>query len=275
MGCETSADCDPTPYLRVRKQRKFMGPQDALAVVAAGRALESAGIAGEALGEGAGIFLAVGAIPFERDDIDRLLDASMEEGRLSMRRFFEKGIYAVHPNLTFRCLSNMPVFHVSTSFDVQGPYFVTYPGLGQWYVALEEACSALREGALEKALLISAAYQRNFLVRHHGGRLDPPVQPGDLRDAGACLLLETEARARRRGALVRGRLVEFGVRYRPHHPLEEYREPAEEYRGCPVPRGDYGPAALSVALARAPAGKIHHSFRARDGTEGSSQWEVL
>ena len=35
---------DPLPYVRVRKSRKFMGLQDDLAVVACGRALESAGL---------------------------------------------------------------------------------------------------------------------------------------------------------------------------------------------------------------------------------------
>ena len=46
-----------------------MGPQEALAVVAAGRALESAGLAGKALGERAGLYLAVGYIPFEAQDL--------------------------------------------------------------------------------------------------------------------------------------------------------------------------------------------------------------
>ena len=68
---------DPAPFLRLRKLRKFMGRQDDLAVVAAGRALASASLAAP-LGERCGLFLTVGYIPFEADDIARLLDASLE-----------------------------------------------------------------------------------------------------------------------------------------------------------------------------------------------------
>ena len=60
LGHVLGAPCDPRPFLRVRKNRKFMGLQDDLAVVAAGRALESAGLADATLGERAGLNLAVG-----------------------------------------------------------------------------------------------------------------------------------------------------------------------------------------------------------------------
>src|SRR5688572_18456204 len=136
--------CDASPWLRVLKNRKFMGPQDDLAVAAAGRALESAGRGGVALGERAGLFMAVGYIPFERDQLSLLLENSTDPtGGFSMARFSTAAFAALKPLLTFRCLSNMPAFHVSLNFDLQGPYFVTYPGPGQMYVALQEAVEAL------------------------------------------------------------------------------------------------------------------------------------
>ena len=62
---------DATPFVKTRKLRKFMGPQDELAVVAAGRALQSASLSAP-LGERCGLYLAVGYIPFERADMERL-----------------------------------------------------------------------------------------------------------------------------------------------------------------------------------------------------------
>ena len=78
LGHVLGAPCDPRLFLRVRKNRKFMGLQDDLAVVAAGRALESAGLADATLGERAGLYLAVGYIPFERADIDSLMERTRE-----------------------------------------------------------------------------------------------------------------------------------------------------------------------------------------------------
>ena len=66
---ETS--CDPIPFLKVRKSRKFMGVQDDLAVVAAGRALQQAGL-GTNLGERTGLYAAIGFIPFDQSEIDQI-----------------------------------------------------------------------------------------------------------------------------------------------------------------------------------------------------------
>lgn len=84
MG-HADGDADPRPFLRIPKQRKFMGKQDAMAVVAAARALGSAGLAAEPLGERTGLYLVVGFIPFEAADVDRLLAASLDaSGAFSM-----------------------------------------------------------------------------------------------------------------------------------------------------------------------------------------------
>src|SRR6266436_2988490 len=102
VGCATGLPCSSELYLKTPKNRKFMGNQDHFAVCAAGRALESAGLSSDALGPKAGLFLAVGFIPFERTDIDKLLDASLEDGKISLRRFGTDGFSAVNPLLTFR-----------------------------------------------------------------------------------------------------------------------------------------------------------------------------
>jgi len=253
--------CDPVPFLRVRKQRKFMGVQDDLAVVAAGRAIESAGLP-RALGQRAGLYMAVGYIPFERIDMDELLKGSVDErGAFSMARFSTVGYESVNPLLTFRCLSNMPAYHVSANFDVQGPYVVTYPGAGQFYLALEEACAALKAGTIDVALVAGVAHQKNFLVQHHFARLDPPADR--IEDAAACLVLE---RAPDRPA--RAHLRELAIAYEPHNPFEETTAPRETGADPAM-----GPASLAVALCGAK-GTLRHELVARDGIRASSTWEL-
>jgi 3-oxoacyl-(acyl-carrier-protein) synthase len=276
-GCVVGA-CDPTPYLRVRKSRKFMGLQDDLAVVAAGRALESAGL-GRDLGERTGLFLAVGYIPFREEDILPVLAASMEGERFDVRRFGGGGFQRAHPLLTFRCLPNMPAYHVSVAFDVQGPYVVTYPGPAQLYAALEEATAALADGRIDVALVGGVAAQSNFLVRHHFARIEPPVLPETLCDASAILVLETEAHARARNANVRGRLESVRAEYTPPDVFAPGRASVETLEGATTPDdGELGPALLGVALARALETKsesprtVKHVLESRDGVRAESLW---
>ncbi len=254
-----------------------MGRQDSLAVVSAGRSLESASLRGESLAERAGLYLAVGYLPFEREDIDRILEGSVEDGAFSPRRFSEEGLFTVHPNLTFRCLSNMPAYHISMNFDIQGPYFVTYPGLGQWYTALSEAVDAITTGEVEFALLAAVAYQRNFLVEHLMGRVEPPVPPDDLRDGGACLVLERKSHAVERGAIVRGELRDHALEYVPYHPFEEAPQTLDRVDGPDgrvVPPAQLGPARLATALCHEGPGVFRHEFQSRDGLRGRSEWEM-
>ena len=271
---------DPSAYLRARKSRKYMGVQDDLAVVTAGRALESAGLSRERLGERAGLFAVIGYIPFDKADIAPVLAASLDGERFSMSRFANGGFQQAHPLLTFRCLPNMPAYHVSANFDVRGPYYVTYPGAGQVYAALEEACTALSDGHVDVALVFAVAHQRNFLVEHHLSRIEPPVPTAALRDAGACLVLEREEGARASGRTPVLRLLEFAHRYQPHPPLGEGRPEVESFDGVAPPPGESrGPAGLLCALADAVAGGqallIEHRLSARDGVEARSAWQVF
>ena len=263
---------DPTPWLRQRKLRKFMGRQDDLAVVAAGRALESAGLGGAALGERAGLYLAVGFIPFDGDEIDALHAASAVDGHFSMRRFATEGYLAPNPLLTFRCLPNMPAFHVSINFDLQGPYLVTYPGAGQLYAAIEEARVALESGAIDVALVGGVAHQRNFLVEHHVRRLGRPSET--LEDAAGVLVLETVAHAAARGAVTRARLLDCVAGYRPWDPLAESPARDDRFEETGLDLAGFGAASLPVALGRLPAGRHRHRLASGDGIEAASTWEI-
>lgn len=258
-----------------------MGMQDDLAVVAAGRALASAGLAGVALGERAGLYLVVGYIPFEREDMEELVAASVENDRFSMARSSTQGFDAINPLLTFRCLPNMPAYHISANFDLQGPYFVTYPGPGQFYVALEEARVALETGEVDVAIVGGVAHQRNFLVFHHFSRIDHPVAAARLLDAAGCLVLETQAHAGARSAPARGRLLNYQFAHRCHNPLETAFSPSETFetergRDC-GPSGEMGPASLPCVLsveAAKETQRVTHCLESRDGILAKSQWEL-
>lgn len=275
MGCAIELPCPSTPYLRTPKNRKFMGNQDHLAVCAAGRALEDASLNTSTLGPDTGLFLAVGFIPFERTDIDALTESSVIDGCISYARFGTEGFSSVNPLLTFRCLPNMPAYHVSSNFDVQGEYFVTYPGPGQFYLALQEAVDALTAGRVKIALAGAVADQTNFLVTHHYERLRPAVPATALRDGAGFLVMEKATDNAARNGPIRGRLRGLKTSYRPHDPFKTNLPHRETFEGCPEPEGFFGAASLPIALASVRSNKIRHELNARDGIVAQSSWEIL
>ena len=265
-----------TPFVKMRKLRKFMGRQDELAVAAAGRALQSAALNTTTLGDRCGVFLAVGYIPFERTDIDRLLDVSLEGDRFSMPRFAAQAFSAINPLLTFRVLPNMPAFHVSLNFGIQGPYVVSYPGLGQFYGVLEEALAALESSIIDVALVGAVADQQNVLVEHHFQRVPYPADASRLGNAAAFLVIERRASAHARGAQPRGRLLNWHLQYEPTDPFES-GAPSEclALDGVSLQDGrDYGPVSLALGLAHATRGVLTHQMRTRDGFTAASTWEL-
>src|SRR5688500_2534550 len=100
------------PWLKQPKMKKFMGKQDQLAVIAAGLAAREAGLSEDDLRLRTGIYLCVGYIPFEQEDIESIARNSSRNGEFSMELFSTTGFQEVNPLLTFRCLPNMPIFHV-------------------------------------------------------------------------------------------------------------------------------------------------------------------
>jgi len=267
--------CDVAPYLRIRKMGKFMGKQDGLAVVAAARAVQAAGLTSP-LGERCGLYAAVGYIPFEASDIHRLIDASLDGEDFSMQRFAANAFGAINPLLTFRVLPNMPAFHVSLNLEVQGPYAVSYPGIGQFYTVLEEAIAAIASGIIDVALVGAVADQRNFLVEHHFSRITPAVEPERLTDAAAFIVIERRAEAVARGATPRAHLVDFQLDYSPAEPFAG-RAPSECLARdgvCVKGFRELGPASLGAVLAETGRGRLTHRAQTRDGFTVSSTWEV-
>jgi hypothetical protein len=260
-----SAGEDPAPWLAQPKEAKYLGLQDRLAVVAAGRAA-----AGHTFcAEKTGLFLAVGHLPFDPADIARVLEASLDEqGQFSLPRFTQAGWTRARPLLAFKCLPNLAAYHVSQALGIAGPCSVGYPGPGQLHGALQDAADALLSGEIEVAVVGGVAAQRNWLVEHHHARLLPPVPPERLVDAAGFLVL-TAGASSSLGRPALARLTEIGAEYSAHDPRE--RTPAwEESPGDGQIRG---PAALPLALARHPL-PLRHEVRGTDGVRCWSRWEA-
>ena len=270
---ETTA-LDVLPFLKSRKMRKFMGKQDQLAVVAASLSLQGCPLSAEVLRERTGLYITVGYIPFERDDIEAMARHSVEDGSFSMQRFSTDGIEQVNPLLTFRCLPNMPAFHVSLNCGIQGPYFVTYPDAGQFYLALERAIAALSAHEIDYALVGAVADQDNFLVEFHRAHKSS-LRDRTTRDAGAFLLLERSSGASGASSVLE--LQELDVQYRPHDPWNSARVHQESFLPDSISDDAYlGAASLPAFLDKArrthQTGVFNHRIATSDGIEASSRW---
>ena len=164
---EQALEFDVRTILRNKKSIKFMAKQDKMAVIAATNAFNMAGINGHSAGGNTGLYFAIGHIPFEQAPLDVLVEKSVIDNEFSMQQFSTQAAHALNPLLTFKCLPNMPVFHVSYNLNITGGYYVTYPGAGQWFQALQKAMIDLESQRVEYAIVGAVADQLNPVVKHH------------------------------------------------------------------------------------------------------------
>ncbi|MEQ1877690.1 MAG: hypothetical protein ABL958_13685, partial [Bdellovibrionia bacterium] len=106
-----------------------------------------------------------------------------------MKPFSTDAFASLNPLLTFKCLPNMPVFHISWNLGIRGSHFITYPGAGQWARALERAMIDLRAGRTRFALVGGIGDQNNFLTRNYFERMG---KGAELHDAAAFWMLSLE-----------------------------------------------------------------------------------
>lgn len=251
------SEIDVLPWLRYRKMKKFMGKQDELAVIAAGLAVRDARLSEEDLRTKTGLYLCVGFIPFERREIETIASNSSDNGKFSMDLFSTKGFDEVNPLLTFRCLPNMPIFHVSLNLNIQGPYFITYPGAAQFYTALEQACHALERKEIEFALVGGVADQNNFLVQHHYQRSG--ITTNATPDVAGFICLERDGTDHA--------LLGFRMKYQPRE-----KSQIERWADANVEQ-HLGAGSLAVMLDQSQqTGNVRHYLHSMDGMEAESFW---
>ena len=207
-----------TDVLEDRKLRKYMSRSTELAVIAAGRALDDAGlIDDDDARRSLALFMATGPIAFDLSTISRALArATGSDGRVDLRFVGDRGLRLIHPLLPFKMLLNMPLGLVSIVFGVGGENLIVYPGTVQAGAALEAACRGIAQGRFARALVggceqavaalpLASAGRRGWLATdldaaqpfteaHEG------LAAGEL---GAFLVVEAGAAAASRGAAVR------------------------------------------------------------------------
>ncbi len=201
--------------LKDKKLFKFLSKQDALGLSAAGQAWSQAQIEriDANYSERTGIYLCVGILPFEDGPLHTLYENSKEGDHFSMKNFSNKAFPAMNPLLTFKCLPNMPLFHISNNFQITGRYFMTYPGIPEWFEVLKRAIDDLNEGVVEYAIVGAIADQQNFLVSHHLQRINHALAARAI-DASSVLILSAGQKL-----TSFGKIEEVSVSYRPFDPL--------------------------------------------------------
>lgn len=279
-GNETG--CDVAPLLKDRKSIKFMSKQDKLGLAAAVAAVKHAGLGETELKTRTGIYLAMGILPFEQDQIEELGNHSATNGKLDPQRYSTEAFQRMNPLLTFKCLPNMPVFHISYNLGIHGGYFITYPGVGQWFKALENACLDLRDGQIDYALVGAAADQRNMLVRHHVRRTDPGALDR-LIDSACVLVLARGEDPRPALATIR----DLELSYEPTDPFQPSprlgaagadglrRDGGAGSRGISAACGPVAaPLSVVLALQAGVTGEFRGEFSAPDGVGATFRLEI-
>jgi hypothetical protein len=183
-----------------------------------------------------------------------------------MSKFSTEAYDNINPLLAFACLPNMPAYHLSANFNIQGEYLITYPGTAQFYQVLSEAVERLQNGDLERAIVGGVADQCNFLVENHFHK----CQAGDAilsADVAAFMILERITPVRTASRQARIKLLSLDAQYtkgslRPERSRPDFR---------------LGPAELPLllkAFAHNQKGLFSHCCQTETRTLKST-WEVI
>jgi len=171
-----------------------------------------------------------------------------------MNRFANDAMPALNPLLTFKCLPNMPAYHVSYNMGIRGPYQINYPGPGQWFQSLQQAINDLQQQKIKFAIVGAVADQVNPLVKHHIKRLDIHSRnPQGLIDSASVLVLGTQATATHLGSLDK-----ISIQYQPFNPLQAPSEQDNTSRMLNADAGAVDPG-LFIALTLASKNQGQHS----------------
>jgi 3-oxoacyl-(acyl-carrier-protein) synthase len=201
-GAEAAAppEFDPAGRLGGRRMLKYMSAAAVLGCVAAREALHEAAALARFAPERIGLYAATGLAAASVDEIQGMLEASIDEsGEFSELLLGQRGLAATNPLLSFKILANMPPCLISIMEGLKGPSLILTPWEGQTGAALLEAWQAVREGAVDCALAgaaDSAAHPATLVYLHQAGLL----AEGEAPASGAgYVVLERAATARRDG----------------------------------------------------------------------------
>ena len=219
------ADFDPSVIIP-KLQALFMARVAQMAVVAAHGALDRAGLLADDRGPPeAGVYLGCGLGGAE----------AIEEG---YRVHFEKKSRRCKPATVALIMANAPASHVSMRFGLRGPTNSYSVACASSSIAIGEAFRAIRDGYLDVALAggaeamlndgsVSAWLRLGVVARAHADGAHASSRPFDaertgfvLGEGAVVLTLETEERARARGAPRIAEIVGYGASSDAHHLTE-------------------------------------------------------
>ena len=198
-----------------RKLVKYMSPTTALAVLAAGRALSSAGLLGDCSRlSDAALFVATGLIGFDLFQVAHLRSTSVDDlDRIDYAGMGQEGLRRCHPLMPFKMLLNMPLGLISIVYGIRGENFILYPGADQAGACLETAIRGIRQGRFSRAVVGGSAQPLSMMplctllragrVAKSPGAAEPyrPEHAGIApADAGAFVVLESAESTAERGA---------------------------------------------------------------------------
>lgn len=220
-------------HLKNKKDKKLLSKQDKLALISASSAFkkQSENIDKDRIG----IYFAVGTLPFEDKHLTKLARFSQEDGEFSYQKFSSDGFDSMNPLLTFKCLPNMPLFHISYNLEITGRYMMTYPGHNDFTESLSKAYDDLREGLIDQAIVGVSCDQNNILVKHHIHR-SFKCHESDIVDSTCSFVLTKKLPVS--GDIV---LESVNTKYLPFSPLDH---PKVSHDGS-----FYGPSALALQIA--------------------------
>ena len=163
-----------TQFLLNKKDRKLMSKQDKLALISATTAwnqfTKKQNLDMKFIADQVGIYFCVGILPFEDKPLEKIAQNSQEAGKFNTKKFSNDCYNSMNPLLTFKCLPNMPLFHISYNLGITGPYVMTYPGHQDLFESIERAVDELQDGQIDYAIVGASCDQKNILVEHHHER---------------------------------------------------------------------------------------------------------
>ncbi|HSW30356.1 MAG TPA: beta-ketoacyl-[acyl-carrier-protein] synthase family protein [Longimicrobiales bacterium] len=255
------ADWNPDTYV-TPIQKLAMDPVAQMAYAAARHALAQAGLTGRAdLLSSAGVYMGCGLGGA----------ATYEQGYES---YFTKNSRRQKPTIVPRVMPNAPAAHISMAFGIRGPSLTYSVACTSSAAALGEAYRAIRDGYLEcvvaggaEAMLAEAVViaweSMGVIAKLHPDGPAASVRPFDaartgfaLAEGAAVLILESEERARERGAVPLGEIVGYGSSSDAHNLTQPSREGQAHAMRAALADAGVPPEAVGYINAHATATKV-------------------
>ena len=253
---------DLSKYLVNPKSVKYMSKQDIQAVYALGSALENFDYNGSMTG----IYMSVGYIPFDESSLINIAKNSTDKRKFSMKKFVSHAITDFNPLSTFKCLTNMPIYHCSVNYKIKGPYFVTHPAIGEFYQALNRAISDLKSGLIDTAIVGATADFSNYLAKN---RLQYDIGNNiNTLNGSAFIIIENTDYALKNNRTIIYKLINHELSYNPAK--NEYYELFNSSQSDIY----MGPSSLCLYL-NTDNSKLTHDGQSYNGYKFNSVWEIV